>query len=76
MCDCKSKANEKLRALLGVDNGSINFEFLSGRTYSEFKYNEKGKTRVKVAPVMHSFCPFCGQPYVKENEVSSEQKTV
>lgn len=67
-CDCVSLVEEKIEEKLGVKCSADNLEILSGRTFSNFSYEETcGKRkREKKIPVLHSYCPFCGKPYKKE----------
>ena len=70
MCNCVEKINGKVKEKLNVDNGSVLVEMFSGKTYSEFQFiNEKGKNKSQL--ILHSHCPFCGEPYEKK-EVSNE----
>lgn len=70
-CDCVKDIEQKARENLKVAEGGItNLELLSGRTFSTFSYEEtQGKRkRKKETCILHSFCPFCGEPYKKEEE--------
>jgi hypothetical protein len=75
-CDCVAEIEKKARETLNVREGGIsNLELLSGRTFSNFSYEEThGKrTRKKETYILHSFCPFCGKPYVKKEEAKSHE---
>ena len=70
-CDCVAEIEKKARETFNVTEGGIdNLELISGRTFSTFSYEEmQGKRkRKKETYILHSFCPFCGKPYVKEEE--------
>ena len=44
MCNCINELSEKIQTKLNVDNGMVDFELLSGKTYTNFRYrNDKGK---------------------------------
>lgn len=62
MCNCINELSEKIKEKLNVDNGMIDFELFSSRTYSNFRYrNEKGKEKIQL--ILNSHCPFCGTKY-------------
>lgn len=62
MCNCKTEILEKVKKSIGVNNGCVDYELISGKTYTNFRYNnEKGKE--KTVPILNSFCPFCGKKY-------------
>jgi len=66
MCNCKHEVSMRVRNMLKVDNGYVNFELLSGKTHSVFTYiDEKGKEKEQY--ISSSYCPFCGIIY-KESE--------
>lgn len=68
-CDCVAKIEQRAQEKLNITEGGLsNLELLSGRTFSTFSYEEtKGKrTKKKELCILHSFCPFCGKSYVKE----------
>jgi hypothetical protein len=66
-CDCIKRVNGKCKETLKVDNGSLDHEMLSGRTYTDFNYNVQyaatGKVKSKHLSVFHTYCPFCGKKY-------------
>lgn len=66
MCNCRKITNARLVEMLGKEGEIVDFEILSERTYSTFQYKE-GK-RNKTQLVLHSYCPFCGQKYTKQNK--------
>ena len=68
-CGCVAEIEQKARENLKVAEGIIaEQELLSGRTFSTFSYEEtQGKRkRKKETYILHSFCPFCGEPYKRE----------
>ena len=68
MCNCRNELENKIKEKLSVNNGMIDFELLSSRTYSTFEYRD-GKNKTKKQHILHSHCPFCGNPYeVKESD--------
>lgn len=64
MCDCRKTTEQMIAERLGLEGQIVDFEILSGRTYSTFQYKEGKKTKTQM--VLHSYCPFCGQKYKKE----------
>jgi len=64
VCNCRKITNARTVELLGKEGEIVDFELLSGRTYSTFKYKD-GK-RNKAQLILHSYCPFCGQKYEEE----------
>ena len=67
MCSCVEENKKKLEKLVGAEEGSVScnsLEILSGRTFSEYAYRKPGEKKIRNVPVLHSFCPTCGQPYV------------
>lgn len=64
MCNCRKITDARLVEMLGKEGHIVDYEMLSGRTYSTFQYKD-GK-RNKTQLILHSYCPFCGQKYKKE----------
>jgi len=55
-----------MKKQLSIENGFIDYELFSKRTYSTFNYTEiqlSGKTKQKSVAVYHTYCPFCGKKY-------------
>lgn len=68
-CDCIAQTITQLKEKLGVDSCGIdNLELISGRTFSTFSYEkiEGKRKRRKQTYILHSYCPFCGRPYERE----------
>jgi hypothetical protein len=68
-CGCVVDIEQKARDMLKVTEGGLsNLELLSGKTFSTFSHEETyGKRkRKKSTYILHSYCPFRGKPYVKE----------
>ena len=68
-CNCRENINKTFNNIPAYRGGEIvNWEMVSGKTYSTFKYEavERGKVRKKETLVLHSYCPFCGEKYVDE----------
>ena len=62
MCNCINEVSDKIKTVLNVDNGMVDFELLSSRTSSNFRYtNTKGKEKTQL--ILNSHCPFCGDKY-------------
>lgn len=65
MCNCIEEKEQQLKEILNVENGHFEeVEIIRKRTYTTFEYKE-GK-RKKHNYFLHTYCPFCGQPYDKE----------
>ncbi len=70
MCDCQERVAAEMRKLYPGAKVSGPYELLSGRSYSDYKIEipaAKRKKHISV-PVLHSFCPHCGQKYESEEE--------
>lgn len=61
MCDCRQTVNKKISELLGKEGQIVNFDLMSGRTYSTFEYQDGRKKKQQL--VLHSYCPTCGEKY-------------
>jgi hypothetical protein len=61
MCDCRKQINQKVSETLGKEGSIVNYEMISGRTYSIFEYQD-GK-RKKQQLILHTYCPTCGKKY-------------
>jgi ribosomal protein L33 len=61
MCNCRERVNKGVSKALGKEGEIINYEMLSGRTYSTFQYQD-GK-RKKEQLILHTYCPTCGKKY-------------
>jgi hypothetical protein len=61
-CDCISRISKGLEEKQKLEKVICQqIEVLSGRTYTNFL------TGQRTVPVLHSYCPFCGKPYTKED---------
>lgn len=65
-CDCREQINQKVSEAIGKGGCIVNYDLISGRTYSTFEYQD-GK-RKKQQLILHTYCPTCGKPYKKEGE--------
>ena len=45
MCNCRNELENKIKEKLSVNNGMIDFELLSSRTYSTFEYRDEKKQK-------------------------------
>lgn len=69
-CNCRHNIDEQTQKFLKVDNGCIvDFDLISGRTFSTFKYEKEvnGRKRKKELIIAHTYCPFCGKKYKTED---------
>lgn len=64
ICNCRKELNKRLSEFLKVQGEIVDYEMLSSRTFSTFKYQEGKKKKEQL--LLHSHCPFCGEAYVKE----------
>lgn len=69
MCNCMQTVQEKIRerVMPEAERVSIDHEMLSGRTYSTAYCTIPGKKKRVEKLILHSFCPFCGEKYDKED---------
>jgi len=47
---------------------AINYEILSGRSYSEYEIKFPNKKKPSSRLLLHSYCPHCGKPYEAKEE--------
>lgn len=71
MCNCREQIVERLANERGLKNPSIDFELLSGKTYSTVIYTEtvRGKEKEKTISLLHGYCPWCGEKYADRQVV-------
>jgi hypothetical protein len=65
-CECDKRIQEGMKEAHGLDGHIIDYEILSGKSFSTFRYktvNSKGKESKKDTFILHKYCPFCGQKY-------------
>lgn len=61
MCNCRQEISKQLSERLGAEGQIVNFDLISGKTYSTFKHQHgRGK---KTQVIFHNYCPFCGEQY-------------
>lgn len=80
MCDCiteiEKKATEKLQAdnpfnkpVKKVELKGVTFSLvgntMSAKTMNELEIELDGQKKRPTMPVVHSFCPFCGEKFAK-----------
>lgn len=65
MCDCKAIMMEKFKEFYpDAENvTAINYEIMSGRSYSEYEIKLSNKKKPIERLLLHSYCPHCGKPY-------------
>jgi hypothetical protein len=65
MCNCRETIKEKLQELYPTATSiSGQYEFLSGRSYSDYEIKFPDKKKASVIPVLHAYCPCCGEKYI------------
>lgn len=70
-CNCRENIEARLANEKGFREPSINYEVLSGKTFTEITYKERdkrGKDKTKKLMVLHTYCPFCGEKYPEVEE--------
>lgn len=72
MCNCKEMMTDKFREFYpDAENvTAINYEILSGRSYSEYEIKLPNKKKPINRLLLHSYCPHCGQPYEPKEETA------
>jgi len=65
MCNCRKELDEKISKLLETEGQIVNFDLISGQTYSGFEYKVGKRTKKQL--LVHTYCPFCGKKYEGEN---------
>jgi hypothetical protein len=64
MCNCRKELDKKISELLKTEGQIVNFDLISGQTYSDFEYKVGKKTKRQL--LIHTYCPFCGKRYNEE----------
>jgi hypothetical protein len=72
MCDCQRFIAGQLQSKGYENPQNMNLELLSGRTFSQWEIVAAGRKRQ--VPVLHSFCPHCGKPYIKPEAEEIESR--
>lgn len=70
-CDCVAQVIEGIKeSYPGYEDITPPIELLSGKIYLNFtaEIPYRGKKKQVDIPILLSKCPFCGKPYVKEEE--------